>query len=78
MRNKLNDFMQNSQQLEMFGQINASDMPNHYRIVKYSKENSLYIHAYYENKKLEIFKETNQAINEFVQFIGEKNIIEIK
>ena len=71
--NRLNDFLQDNKQLEMFGMIDASDIPNYFRIVKYSKDNNLYIDAYYRNKKLVIFKKTNEAKNEFIKFINEFN-----
>lgn len=71
MENRLNEFLQDNKQLEMFGKIDASDLPNYFRIVKYSKDNNLYINAYYGNKRLEIFKETNEAKNEFISFINE-------
>ena len=71
--NRLNDFLQDNKQFEMFGMIDASDIPNYFRIVKYSKDNNLYIDAYYGNKKLVIFKKTNEAKNEFIKFIYEFN-----
>ena len=71
MENRLNEFLQDNKQLEMFGKIDASDLPNYFRIVKYSKDNNLYINAYYGNKRLEIFKETNEAKNEFIKFMNE-------
>ncbi len=73
MVNRLNDFLQDNKQLEMFGRVDASDIPNYFRIVKYSKDNNLYIDAYYGNKKLVIFKETNEAKNEFIKFMNELN-----
>lgn len=73
MENRLNEFLQDNKQLEMFGNIDASNVPNYFKIVKYLKDNNLYIDAYYGNKRLEIFKETNKAKNEFISFMNELN-----
>ena len=69
MEKTLKDFINSDSTLEIFGKINFDDVPNYYRVVKYKKEKSLYINAFYGRKKLEIFEETNEAMTKFLEFI---------
>lgn len=70
MKNSLKEFINSESTLRMFGNINFDSVPNWYKIVKYKKEKSLYINAYYGDKKIEIFEETDKAINKFLEFIA--------
>lgn len=70
MINKIKDFMEDGKTLEIFGQLTSEDISNYYRIVKYKKEDSLYIKAFYDTKSIELFDKTDVVLKSFKEFIN--------